>query len=131
MTRFTISLDESVNFVLKSLKLSKGGEIFIPKMSSYEISTLAEAIAPNIIKKIVGIRSGEKIHEELIGSYEALNTFDCGKYYVIVNSSNKNLFQYYKSLKNSSQMNSDFTYTSNNNKNRLNLTQIKKELLKN
>ena len=131
MTRFTISLDESVNFVLKSLKLSKGGEIFIPKMSSYEIGTLAEAIAPNIRKKVVCIRPGEKIHEELIGAYEALNTFDCGSYYVIVNPSNKNVFNYYKSLKNSSQMNSGFTYTSNNNKNRLSLTQIKKELEKN
>ncbi len=131
MTRFTISLDESVNFVLKSLKLSKGGEIFIPKMSSYEIGTLAEAIAPNIRKKVVGIRPGEKIHEELIGAYEALNTFDCGSYYVIVNPSNKNLFKYYKSLKNSYQMNSGFTYASNNNKNRLSLTQIKKKLLKN
>jgi FlaA1/EpsC-like NDP-sugar epimerase len=100
-------------------------------MSSYEIGTLAEAIAPNIRKKIVGIRPGEKIHEELIGAYEALNTFDFGSYYVIVNPSNKNVFNYYKSLKNSSQMNSGFTYTSNNNKNRLSLTQIKKELEKN
>ena len=131
MTRFTISLDESVNFVLKSLKLSKGGEIFIPKMSSYEIGTLAKAIAPNIRQKVVGIRPGEKIHEELIGAHEAPNTFDCGSHYVIVNPSNKILFKYYKSLKNSSQMNSGFTYASNNNKNRLSLTQIKKELLKN
>jgi UDP-N-acetylglucosamine 4,6-dehydratase (inverting) len=131
MTRFNISLDESVNFVLKSLKLSKGGEIFIPKMSSYEIGTLAEAIAPNIRKKVVGIRPGEKIHEELIGAHEALNAFDCGNHYVIVNPANKKIYKYYKSLKNSSQMNSGFTYTSSNNKNRLSLTQIKKELLKN
>jgi UDP-N-acetylglucosamine 4,6-dehydratase (inverting) len=129
MTRFTISLDESVNFVLKSLELSKGGEIFIPKMSSYDLGSLAEAVAPNIRKKVVGIRPGEKIHEELIGAYEAINTFDCGKYYVIINPSNKKLFKYYKALKKSSQMNTGFTYTSNNNKNRLTLTQIKNKLL--
>jgi FlaA1/EpsC-like NDP-sugar epimerase len=94
-------------------------------------SLLAEAIAPNIRKKVVGIRPGEKIHEELIGAHEALNAFDCGNHYVIVNPANKKIYKYYKSLKNSSQMNSGFTYTSSNNKNRLSLTQIKKELLKN
>jgi len=129
MTRFSISLEESVDFVLMSIKLARGGEIFIPKMTSYSIGMLADAIAPGVRKKIIGIRPGEKIHEELIGIHESKNTFDMGKYYVIVNSYNQKIFKYYMSLKNSSKINTDFAYTSSNNKNRLTLAQIKKKLL--
>ena len=125
MTRFNISLQESVDFVLKCLKNSKGGEVFIPKMASYNILNLAKALAPNAKKKIIGIRAGEKIHEELIGINDSTNTFDLGSYYVVVNPTYNKVFQYYKSLKNSTQMKPNFTYNSLNNKNQLNLKQIK------
>ena len=125
MTRFNISLQESADFVLKCLKNSKGGEVFIPKMASYNILNLAKALAPNAKKKIIGIRAGEKIHEELIGINDSTNTFDLGSYYVVVNPTYNKVFQYYKSLKNSTQMKPNFTYNSLNNKNQLNLKQIK------
>lgn len=128
MTRFNISLDQSVDFVLKSIKLSKGGEIFVPKMMSYNIIDLANTIAPKAKKKIIGIRPGEKIHEELVGKHESVNTFDMGNFYIIVNKSNNSqkIEKYYKSLKKPKQMKQGFTYTSENNKNRLSIKQLKK-----
>jgi len=129
MTRFNISLNESVAFVIKVAGLAKGGEIFVPKMSSYNLKDLANAIAPNVKKKIIGLRPGEKIHEELVGKHESGNTFDFGKYYVIINSYNSKLFNYYKSLKNSLKVKPNFIYTSDNNPNRLSLSQIKKKIL--
>ncbi len=129
MTRFNISLNESVNFVIKAVNLAKGGEVFVPKMSSYNLIDLANAIAPKSKKKIIGLRPGEKIHEELIGKHESMNTFDFGNYFVIVNSYNLKLFNYYKSLRSSSKVKSSFTYTSDNNKNRLTINQIKKVII--
>ena len=129
MTRFNISLNESVACVIKVAGLAKGGEIFVPKMSSYNLKDLANAIAPNVKKKIIGLRPGEKIHEELVGKHESGNTFDFGKSYVIINSYNSKLFNYYKSLKNSLKVKPNFIYTSDNNPNRLSLSQIKKKIL--
>ena len=68
MTRFNITLQESINFVIQCLKEQKGGEIFIPKIPSYKITDLARAIAPLSKFKISGIRPGEKIHEEMISN---------------------------------------------------------------
>ena len=129
MTRFNISLNESIDFVIKSIKLSKGGEIFIPKMTSYNILDLAESIAPKTKKKTIGIRPGEKIHEELIGKHESRYTFDMGNFFVIVNNGNKNLFNFYKSLKQSKQLKENFTYNSENNQKKLNIKQLK-EIIK-
>jgi UDP-N-acetylglucosamine 4,6-dehydratase len=84
MTRFNINLQESIDLVLWAIKNSSGGEIFIPKIPSYNIMDLAKAICPNNKIKIVGIRPGEKIHEELISESESLNTVDLGKYYAIL-----------------------------------------------
>lgn len=63
---------------------TRGGELYVPKIPSYKITTLAEAIAPDCKIQIVGIRAGEKIHEEMITETDSMNTFDCGKYYVIL-----------------------------------------------
>jgi len=84
MTRFNITLDEGVDMVLYAIENSWGGEIFVPKIPSYKITDVAEAIGPSCEQKIVGIRPGEKIHEEMITETDALNTLDCGKYYVIL-----------------------------------------------
>ena len=83
MTRFNITLDEGVNLVLTAIDKAWGGELFVPKIPSYKILDVAEAIGPNCKKNIVGIRPGEKIHEEMITETDSYNTWDCGKYYVI------------------------------------------------
>ena len=74
MTRFNITLNESVKFVLKCEKIMKGGEIFVPKIPSYRILDLLNAIQKNPKYKIIGIRPGEKLHEEMITESDSLNT---------------------------------------------------------
>ena len=83
MTRFWITLEEGVQFVLDSLERMSGGELFIPKIPSMNIMDLAKAIAPNAEKKIIGIRPGEKIHEIMISSDDAINTIEFETYFVI------------------------------------------------
>ena len=84
MTRFNISIEEGVDMVLHALEKAWGGEIFVPKIPSYKIMDVAEAIAPECKKEVVGIRPGEKIHEEMITSSDSFTTYDLGKYYVIL-----------------------------------------------
>ena len=86
MTRFNISLQEGVDLVMWALGHHLGGEIFIPKIPSYKITDVAKAIAPNLPMKEVGIRPGEKLHEEMITATDSLNTIDIGKYYAILPS---------------------------------------------
>lgn len=83
MTRFNITLQEGVEMVLHALEHAWGGEIFVPKIPSYNIMDVAKAIGPDCEYKIVGIRPGEKIHEEMITSSDSFHTYDMGKYYVI------------------------------------------------
>ena len=84
MTRFNISLQEGVNMVLFALEKAWGGEIFVPKIPSYNIMDLAKAIDPNCKTKVIGIRPGEKVHEEMISSSDSYNTYDIGRYYAIL-----------------------------------------------
>ena len=84
MTRFNISLSGGVDMVMHALFTAWGGEIFVPKISSYKIMDVAEAIGPECEHKVVGIRPGEKIHEEMITPSDSFNTYDLGKYYVIL-----------------------------------------------
>lgn len=86
MTRFNISLEEGVNTVLFALKNMWGGEIFVPKVPSYRILDVAEAVAPGCEKRIVGIRPGEKLHEEMITETDAMNTIEFKDYFVILPS---------------------------------------------
>lgn len=86
MTRFNISLQDGVNMVMYALEHHIGGEIFVPKIPSYKILDVAEAIAPECKTEIVGIRPGEKLHEEMITDTDSLNTIDLGKYYAILPS---------------------------------------------
>ncbi|PWI33097.1 UDP-N-acetylglucosamine 4,6-dehydratase (inverting) [Vibrio albus] len=86
MTRFNISLQDGVNMVMYALEHHLGGEIFVPKIPSYRILDIAEAIAPECETKVVGIRPGEKLHEEMITDTDSLNTIDLGKYYAILPS---------------------------------------------
>jgi len=84
MTRFNISLDEGVQMVLNALKNAWGGELYVPKIPSYKILDVATAVAPNCEQEIVGIRPGEKIHEEMITASDSYTTYDLGEYYVIL-----------------------------------------------
>ncbi|CAH0534678.1 UDP-N-acetylglucosamine 4,6-dehydratase (inverting) [Vibrio stylophorae] len=86
MTRFNISLQDGVNMVMYALENHLGGEIFIPKIPSYKILDIAAAVAPECEIKVVGIRPGEKLHEEMITDTDSLNTIDLGKYYAILPS---------------------------------------------
>jgi len=86
MTRFNISLAEGVAMVLWALEHALGGELFVPKIPSYRITDVAEAIGPSCAKPVVGIRPGEKIHEEMITVSDSFSTFDLGNYYAILPS---------------------------------------------
>lgn len=83
MTRFWISLEDGVKFVLNNFKIMHGGEIFVPKIPSMKITDLAKAMAPNLRHKIIGIRPGEKLHETMISSDDSHLTYEFDKYYVI------------------------------------------------
>ena len=84
MTRFNISLQGGVDMVMHAIEHAWGGEIFIPKIPSYRITDVATAVAPECEQVIVGIRPGEKIHEEMITSSDSFYTYDLGKYYTIL-----------------------------------------------
>ena len=86
MTRFNISLQGGVDMVMHAIEHAWGGEIFIPKIPSYKITDVAEAVAPRCELEIVGLRPGEKIHEEMITSSDSFYTYDLGKYYTILPS---------------------------------------------
>ncbi|MDA9213409.1 UDP-N-acetylglucosamine 4,6-dehydratase (inverting) [Flavobacteriaceae bacterium] len=86
MTRFNISLEDGVEMVLWSIENALGSEIFVPKIPSYKIETIAKAISPNAKLIDVGIRPGEKLHEEMITVSDSMNTIDIGKYYAILPS---------------------------------------------
>lgn len=84
MTRFNISLEDGCEMVFYAIEKAWGGEVFVPKIPSYKISDVAKAIAPELEHKVVGIRPGEKLHEEMITSSDSYNTVDIGKYYAIL-----------------------------------------------
>src|SRR6056297_86259 len=89
MTRFNISLQGGVEMVMHAMEHAWGGEIFIPKIPSYKIMDVAEAIGPKCDKPIVGIRHGEKVHEEMITTSDSFYTYDLGKYYTILPATHK------------------------------------------
>ncbi|MBN8827000.1 MAG: UDP-N-acetylglucosamine 4,6-dehydratase (inverting) [Spirosoma sp.] len=84
MTRFNISLGDGVEMVLHALETAWGGELFVPKIPSYKLMDVAKAIGPDCEYPIVGIRPGEKIHEEMITASDSFTTYDLGKYYAIL-----------------------------------------------
>ena len=129
MTRFNITLQEAVNFVLFCLEKMWGGEIFVPKIPSYRLEDLAKAIAPRNKIKIIGLRPGEKIHEEMISISDAVNTIEYKKYFIITPYSKFigwNKKKYMKFNKNGKNCDSEFSYNSYNNKQYLTSNQIKK-----
>jgi UDP-N-acetylglucosamine 4,6-dehydratase len=116
MTRFNISLQGGVDMVMHAIEHAWGGEIFIPKIPSYRILDVAKAIAPDCQIEIVGIRPGEKIHEEMITSSDSFNTYDLGKYYIILPSvPNWNLNKFIDTF-NATKVSDGFNYNSGENR---------------
>ena len=125
MTRFNISLEEGVRMVLFALGNGMGGEIFVPKIPSYKIMDVAKAIGPNCKTPIVGIRPGEKIHEEMITEADSYTTYDLGKYYAILpQTPNFNLEAYLKKH-NGKKVTPGFKYNSGTNEEWLDVEQIR------
>jgi UDP-N-acetylglucosamine 4,6-dehydratase len=134
MTRFNITMQQSIDLVLWALKNSIGGEIFVPKIPSYRILDLAKAIAPNAKINIIGQRPGEKIHEELITKSESCDAVDLKKYYAILtfliknntDVNNKGLLKTYLIQRKGKKLKNEFSYTSDTNNDFLSVEQIRK-----
>jgi len=115
MTRFNISLQGGVDMVMHALKHAWGGEIIIPKIPSYKITDVANAVDSECEKRIVGIRPGEKIHEEMITESDSIHTYDLGTYYTIIPSNPKwNLNEFISHFK-AKKVAENFSYTSGKN----------------
>ena len=125
MTRFNISLEEGVEMVFWALEHGMGGEIFVPKIPSYRIEDVAQAIAPNCKHEIVGIRVGEKLHEEMITRSDSPNTLDIGDYYAILGSGSQNQKEQYLQRKNAKEVDNNFAYDSGTNEDFLSVDQIR------
>jgi UDP-N-acetylglucosamine 4,6-dehydratase (inverting) len=115
MTRFNISLDGGVDMVFHALDQAWGGEIFIPKIPSYKITEVARAIAPNIEHRVIGIRPGEKVHEEMITPSDSFYTYDMGRYFAIIPSVPNWKIEEFKASFNASLVPFGFSYNSGTN----------------
>lgn len=129
MTRFNITLQDSVEMVLWAIENARGSEILVPKIPSYRITDVAEAIGPECEKPIVGVRPGEKIHEELITACDSFNCLDIGAYYTILATSNNATRDYYLGKDGVSPVPKGFSYNSGANSQFLSVEQIR-ELVK-
>lgn len=116
MTRFNISLEGGVEMVMHALENAWGGELFVPKIPSYKIMDVAEAIGPECEKPIVGIRPGEKLHEEMITSSDSFYTYDLGKYYAILPVTHKWSLEEFVQSFNAKKVPEGFNYNSGDNK---------------
>jgi UDP-N-acetylglucosamine 4,6-dehydratase len=116
MTRFNISLQGGVDMVMHAIEYAWGGEIFIPKIPSYRILDVAKAVAPDCQFEIVGIRPGEKIHEEMITSSDSFHTYDLGKYYIILPSIPNFSLDNFINKYNAKKVDDGFSYNSGENK---------------
>ena len=125
MTRFNITLDEGVEMVLHALENAMGGEIFVPKIPSYKITDLATAICDKCEQKIIGVRSGEKIHEEMITTSDSYNTYDLGKYFVILPQNPVFDINSFNNKKNAKKVKNGFTYNSGQNEYFLTVDEIR------
>ncbi|MFC6196696.1 UDP-N-acetylglucosamine 4,6-dehydratase (inverting) [Ponticaulis profundi] len=118
MTRFWITLDQGVNFVLSSLELMKGGEIFVPKIPSTTVVDLAKSIAPSLPHKIIGIRPGEKLHETMVAEDDGRSTIEIRDRYAILPALDQKLLNTWLDL-GASTVEEGFYYASNRNPERL------------
>jgi len=125
MTRFNISLSEGVDMVFWSLERALGGELLVPKIPSYRITDVAQAIGPSCEKPITGIRPGEKIHEEMITASDSFTTIDLGAYYAILPSDGRVQQLYQEAGINSALVPKGFAYNSGSNPDFLSVEQLR------
>lgn len=125
MTRFNISLQEGVEMVFWALEHALGGEIFVPKIPSYRIMDLAQAIAPDCKIEVTGIRPGEKLHEEMITQSDSFNTVDMGEYFAILSQSGEVSQADYCKLRGAKPVADGFAYNSGTNPHFLTVAEIR------
>ncbi len=125
MTRFNISLQEGVDMVLWSIEHAWGGEILVPKIPSYRITDVAKAVAPQAEQRLVGIRPGEKIHEEMITASDSPNTVDLGRYYAILPSGAEYTIEDYCARNRARRVAPGFAYDSSSNDEFLSVSQLR------
>lgn len=125
MTRFNISLQEGVDMVLWSIEHCTGGEVLVPKIPSYRITDVAQAIGPECKYPVVGIRPGEKIHEEMITASDSFNTVNLGKYYAILPMSGRYTLQEYCTEFGATPVPAGFCYNSGTNEQFLTVDELR------
>lgn len=125
MTRFNISLQEGVDMVLWSLEHAWGGEILVPKIPSYRIGDVATAIGPECRQDVVGVRPGEKIHEEMITASDSFNTVDMGRYYAILPATMQYSKEEYCAKNQATPVTPGFAYDSGTNPDFLTVDQLR------
>jgi len=125
MTRFNISLQEGVDMVLWSIENAWGGEILVPKIPSYRITDVAQAVAPQAEQRVVGIRPGEKIHEEMITASDSPNTVDLGDYYAILPNGGAYSVDDYCARTGAQRVRPGFSYDSGSNSDFLSVPQLR------
>ena len=125
MTRFNISLQEGVDMVLWALENALGGEIFVPKIPSYRVVDVARAIGPECELSVVGIRPGEKIHEEMITGIDSFNTVDLGRYFAILPSAGNHSVEQYCALTGGRPVAPGYAYDSGSNPDFLSVEQLR------
>ena len=128
MTRFWLTIEDGVDFVLKSIERMQGGEIFVPKIPSFKVVDVAKVVAPDAKTEIIGIRPGEKLHEVMITEDDSFYTLEFDDYYVIL-SPELMKSDYYK--KNGKKVNAGFRFSSDNNKDWHTLETFNSILIKN
>ena len=131
MTRFSITLDEGVDFVLSSMKRALGGEIFVPKIPSYRICDVADAIGPNCKKEFIGVRPGEKIDEEMITTSDGPLTIDLNDCYAILPSEEILINKYNLNKIKFKLLDKNFSYNSAKNSRFLNISEIRRLIIEN
>ena len=131
MTRFNISLNEAVKNVDWACSNSIGGEIIVPKIPSYRLIDFAKAVNPKNKFKIIGLRKGEKIHEEMITEGDSLTTYELKKFFFILpDNTKKTLKKFKKKFPELKKVKENFTYNSGKNKNFLSVAELRKMISK-
>jgi UDP-N-acetylglucosamine 4,6-dehydratase (inverting) len=130
MTRFNISLEDGCQMVFDAIDKAWGGEIFIPKIPSYKITDVATAICPNCEQKEVGIRPGEKLHEEMITASDSFTTYDLGKYYAILPQQPVFNIKEFEKAFNAKKVTQGFNYNSGENDSWENVESLRKLIIK-
>lgn len=125
MTRFNITLQQGVDLVLHAIEYSLGSELFVPKIPSFRITDVAMAVSPNCKQKIIGIRPGEKLHEEMITTSDSYHTIEANDYYIVLPPMGDEQMKKYLNHYNATKVEEGYTYNSKNNNKWLSVNDLK------